>query len=132
MEAEILKTLQEIRGVLYVITAIFFIGFSSLIVNALFATLNVKKISVETWKEKAIDYFDTEKYEKLLEHCREREISHKNDPNVYYWQARVYWQRGDKVRSKELFNMVTKVSPDWHSYVEPFINEQDSSTLLTK
>ena len=125
MEAEILQTLKEIRGVLYIIAAIFFVGFSILAVNSLVAILNLKKAYRKSWKDKAIEYFDTGEFDDLVAHCKEREITHKNDSNAYYWLARVYHQRGDLEKANEYFAKVSKISPEWHrEYVLPFIENE--------
>ncbi len=44
MESEILQTLKEIRGTLYVIAAKFFVDFSVMSINAFIAWLNIRKL----------------------------------------------------------------------------------------
>ena len=125
MEAEILQTLKEIRGILYIITAIFFVGFSILAVNSFIATRSVKKTLGESWKDKAIEYFDKGKFDELVIHCKERELTHKNDSNAYYWLARVYHQRGDLEKAKEYFDKASSISPEWHKeYIQPFLENE--------
>ena len=121
MEAEILQTLKEIRGVLYVIAAIFFVGFSFLVISSFSASLSWRKVAKTSWQDQAMEYFDKGEFHELIKHCKTRELTHKYDPNVYYWQARVYRQQGDMEKSKELFELVAEIAPDWYkNYVQPF------------
>ena len=125
MEAEILQVLKEIRGSLYIIATVVSIGVVFWIFSSASMLIGIFKAAFKKdWKDQAIEFFDSEKFDELIAHCKKRELSHKNDPNVYYWQARVYRQRGEIEKSKELFDMVSKIAPDWHKdYVQPFIEE---------
>ena len=125
MESEILQTLKEIRGTLYVIATVLTVG----VVFWIFSSGSVlytvfRSIIKKDWKEQANEFFDAEKYEELFAHCKEREKTHRNDPNVYYWQARIHHVKGEKEKAGEMFSMVSKIAPDWHKdYVEPYLEK---------
>ena len=125
MEAEILHVLKEIRGTLYVIAAVISLGLVFWIFSSgpvLFTAL--RSVMKKDWKEQAIEYFDAGKFDELVAHCKEREKTHKNDPNIYYWQARVHHMEGESEKAAKLFAQVSKIAPDWHKdFVEPYIEK---------
>lgn len=125
MEAEILQTLKEIRGVFYVIAAIFFVGFSVLSINAFETRRDLKKTLKRSWNDEAIEYFETENYNALIEHCKSRENTHKNDANPFYWQARMYREKGEIEKAKEYFSKCSKMSPEIHqAFVAPYLENE--------
>ena len=124
MEAETLKTLEEIRGLLYLILAVLSVGVFFLIMSSgpVFYSI-LKGVVKKDWKEQANEYYESGEFEKLVVHCRKREATHKNDPNVYYWQARVHHAQGDTEKATEFFAKVSVVAPDWYKgHVEPYFD----------
>ena len=124
MEAEILQTLEEIRGLLYIIAAVLIVAVVFLIHSSgpVFYSI-LKPLVKKDWKEQAIEHFNSGEFEKLVAHCQERELTHKNDPNVYYWQARVHHAKGDTDKATELFTKVSVIAPDWQGFVEPYADK---------
>ena len=126
MEAEILQVLKEIRGTLYIIAAVLSVAVVFWIFSSGSVLLSVfKSVAKKDWKEQAIEFFDAGKYEELVDHCKEREKTHKNDPSIYYWQARIHHIKGEDDKAQEFFSKVSKIAPDWHKdNVEPFIEKR--------
>ena len=124
MDAEILHTLQEIRGILYVIGGICFFGFVVWGIRAASQiAVNLHSVVTACWKNTASSLFDKGKYDALLGHCSTRLKSMPNDALALWWAARANRELGNCELSEQQFRKVLKLSPNWASSVNPFLGE---------
>lgn len=125
MESEILHTLQEIRGTLYLVCGIFLVGFVVLAFNSITASRDIKNTLRDDWRDKANELYTSGEFDRLIQECEIRAKSHPFDPNAYWWQARVFLEKGDLNKSNELFLKVLEVDPGWEEYVKPHQSKID-------
>lgn len=126
MESEILHTLKEIRGILYVMVCVFSVGVLFWILRSISIIANqFKGAWSEDWKARANDYFDKGDFDELIKHCETRKEKYPNDANVYWWMARSYMEKGELEKARELFEKVLKIEPGWEKeYVTPYIPDE--------
>lgn len=124
MEAEILYTLKEIRGILFIIAIVFSIGVLFWILRSISIIVSqFKDAWREDWKVRANDYFNKGSYDKLIQHCEERKEKYPNDANVYWWLARSYMGKGEIEKADALFLQVLNIEPSWEDeFVKPYIS----------
>ena len=65
----------------------------------------------------ASDHYDNGEFDKLVEYCEERALKWKGNPFPVYWLARAKYKKGELESSKELFEKVLVMEPEWESSV---------------
>ena len=125
MESDILRTLQEIRGILYVIGLFIALSMTFKIFESISLIIkNYKEAKESVWKNDAIAYFDKGDYKTLFTHCEERIKTHPNDATAVWWFARVNQVMGNNDKATELFQKVAEIEPSWkEEHVKPYIAE---------
>jgi len=123
MESQILQTLEEIRGILFVIAMLLGIGVLSWVLKSISVVVNQFKYAwSQRWKDNANDLYSKGEYEKLVEHCNDRLNEMPNDAHAVWWLARSYIELEDYEEAKKLFIKVGQIEPSWKSeYVDPYL-----------
>lgn len=128
MEQNILNTLQEIRGLLYVL--IIMLGFVMLIwvINWI---SNIKRNFKNAWENDFIQladkYFENGNYTKLIEHCKNKLEAYPNHSNATWWLARAELEVGNVSNAKTLFEKVLKLEPSWkETHIDPYLEKLSS------
>lgn len=125
MEQEILHTLKEIRGILYVL--LIMVGF------ALFVWVvgGIKNILIgfkQAWENdfilRADELFESAEFEKLTKHCEKKLTKYPNHSIATWWLARAKQEMGDESGAKALFERVLVFEPTWkETHIEPYLNK---------
>ena len=123
MEKEILQTLQEIRGILYVLTVIvslvMLVWAANWIMNIV---ANVKQAYKNDFINRADKYFERADLEKLTEHCEEKLSDYPNHSDATWWLAREKLETGMESEAKVLFDRLLELEPSWReSHIEPYL-----------
>lgn len=125
MEAEILETLKEIRGLLFLLVA----GFGFLILLMVVSTVSSIYVTIKDrlkidFSDKAKRLFETQKYKEIITLCnRELELFPRS-AEANWWLARAYSQLGNDLEALKLFKKVTELEPAWEAeYVAPYVKE---------
>lgn len=125
MEAEILKTLHEIRSILFVLVSFIVFGAfiwsvraMSLIVN------NFREAYRNKWDNEADDFFNKGQYQELENHCKKKLEDFPNSPWALLWLAKAKRALNESQESIELFEKVLQLEPSWkENFIEPYFKD---------
>ena len=125
MESELLQTLKEIKGIIFVTGVFVSVGSFFWIVRSITIIINqIKDILAKVWKSQANEYFEKGAFDNLIKHCEERKKKYPNDTHVYWWLARAYREKGEVQKANELFLTVREMEPSWEEeFVNPYISK---------
>lgn len=122
MESEILKTLHEIRAILFVLTA--FVGLSVLIkVGQTLSVIykNYREAVKQCWDNDAEDLYKKGDYDALVTHCDDKLKDFPNDSWATLWLARAKRAQNKPDEAIALFEKVSKLEPTWkEDYIDPY------------
>ncbi len=125
MEQELLNTLREIRGILFVLTAVMI--FVSLIWAVNWASniaANFKKAWEHNFINQANKYFEIADFENLVVHCEEKLKNYPNHTNATWWLARAKQEMGKELEARMLFERLLELEPSWKdSHIEPYLKK---------
>jgi tetratricopeptide (TPR) repeat protein len=129
MEADILRTLHEIKTILYVIGLVISIAAVFQIFEKVTLIIkNIKTAINEVWRNEASEYFEKGKYDSLMSHCEKRIETHPNDATAIWWLARANLANGLNDKADELFVKVIELEPTWkESLVTPYLKNDKSA-----
>ena len=124
MENEVLQTLKEIRGILYILTVITGISMFVWLVHwARNIFISFKKEWERVFITQAENYFEKADYDKLIEHCGEKLRRYPNHSNAIWWLARVKQETGKELEAKKLFEKLLLLEPSWkENHIDPYID----------
>jgi len=125
MGNEILHTLEEIRGILFVLTLIVSIVMlfwvTNWIINIVF---NFKKAWESNFKKQADKYFESANFAKLVEHCEDKLRKYPNHSTATWWLARANQELGKESEAKALFEKLLELQPNWkETHIEPYLKK---------
>ena len=122
MEQEILTTLQEIRGMVLVIIAIFCIWVGTLIISVIIE--NFPFVKHRNIADKAEELFEQGKYKELTKLCKSVLSKRPNKTVAVYWLAKTKYSLGEYEEAANLFKKVMAIEPNWDiDYVQPFLDK---------
>ncbi len=88
---------------------------------------NFKKAWENDFINRAEKYFQSAKYEKLVEHCEEKLRKYPNHANAIWWLARAKQGSGNHSESKALFEKLLELEPGWReTHIEPYLKSMFS------
>lgn len=128
METEILQTLQEIRGILYVLTAIMSLVMLVWVANWVSNIIaNFKQAWESDFTNRADKYFESAEFDKLAQHCQEKLAKHPNHSNATWWLARAKLETGSSSEARKLFERLLELEPNWkETHIEPYLDKLPS------
>jgi len=123
MEHEILETLQDIRGMLYVLIAItsftMFVWVFNWLTN-IFA--NFKSGLDNAFIKQADSYFISANFNELVEWCEGELKKHPNHVNATWWLARAKKELGEVEEARALFERLLELEPSWkETHIDPYL-----------
>lgn len=122
MDTEVLRTLQEIRGGVYVLDVI---GAAALIVWIIRAgsqiAAQLHSVVTAQWRKSANTMFAKKQYEALVKHCMARLKDLPNDEWALWWSGRAYHALGNSNLSRQQFQRIWEIAPTWRKSVEPYL-----------
>ena len=128
MEKEVLQTLQEIRGILYVLTVIVSLVMLVWVANWVCNIVaNLKKAWENDFITRADKYFKSAEFDKLTEHCQEKLAKYPNHSNATWWLAKAKLETGNNSEARKLFERLLELEPSWNeTHIEPYLNKLSS------
>ncbi|MBW9274772.1 MAG: tetratricopeptide repeat protein [Candidatus Thiodiazotropha sp. (ex. Lucinisca nassula)] len=125
MEIEILQTLQEIRGILYALTAIVSLVMLVWMANWISNIIaNFKKALENDFINRADKYYKSAEFDKLAEHCQEKLAKYPNHSNATWWLARAKLETGSSSEARKLFKRLLELEPNWkETHIEPYLDK---------
>jgi tetratricopeptide (TPR) repeat protein len=128
MEQEILNTLKEIRGILFLLSAV--MVFVSLVWAANWGSnifANFKNAWENNFIKQANKYFESADFDRLVEYCEEKLKKYPNHTHATWWLARAKQEMGKGIEAKILFERLMELAPSWKdSYIEPYLKKLSS------
>ena len=125
MEAEILQTLKEIKGMLFLLL----VGFGLLFALMIAGTVSSIYISIRDrlksdFTGQAKELFEGHKYNKVIKLCEKEIKIFPRSAEANWWLARAYSELGNDLEALRLFKKVTELEPTWEGeYVSPYVKE---------
>ncbi len=128
MDQEMLQTLQEIRGLLYVLVAVVAASVIVGIINRISNIVsNIKNVFKNSFIEQADKYFENAEIEQLIKYCEEKLKKHPNHSNAIWWMAKAKQESGDEIEAKALLERLLQIEPTWkETHIEPYLNKLNS------
>jgi cytochrome c-type biogenesis protein CcmH/NrfG len=128
MEQEILNTLREIRGILFVLAAVMILVALVWAVNwGGNIVVNFKKAWENDFRDRANKYFESADFDRLVEHCEEKLKGCPNHTHATWWLARAKQEMGKGLEAKALFERLVELEPSWkETHIEPYLKKLSS------
>ena len=124
MDAEILQTLHEIRGLLFAITVMAGIGLVVWVLRAgTQVAANLRSAVAAAWTRSATALFEKKKYEALSSYCQARLQEAPNDALALWWLGRACRELGQHELARQHFRRVVEIYPSWKSSVDPYLGD---------
>ena len=125
MDTEILKTLQEIRGLLFILTsAICFVVAILFLRNIGRAITHYKSLKANAFINEANELFDLGNYIELVDFCESKLKQLPNHSNAIWWMAKAKFRMGEEEEAKALFEKLIELEPSWEDdYIQPYIKK---------
>ena len=125
MDTEILKTLQEIRGLLFILTsAICFVVAILFLRNIGRAITHYQSLKVNAFINEANELFDSGSYIELVDFCESKLKKLPNHSNAVWWMAKAKFRMGEEEEAKALFEKLIELEPSWEDdYIQPYIKK---------
>ncbi len=129
MEAEVLRELKEIRGVLWLAVIIIGIGVFFWILKSISVIyVQFHDMLKNGWSRTSSDLFELGKYDDLVKHCDNKLDKFPNDSHALWWLARANLGLKNSEKALELFEKVAAIEPTWKDEsITPYINEIKSN-----
>lgn len=125
MEQEILTTLQEIRGLLFLLTSALCLVVLILFLRNLgrvfkyYKSLNKNRFNKEVGSE-----FASRDYSKVLGLCEEKLKKSPDHLDALWWLAKAKKEIGEKQEARELFERLIELEPSWENEIEPYLKKR--------
>lgn len=125
METEILHTLQEIRGMLYLLLVIVCTCVALRVIYSINNVITGFKIA---WDKNFIGQagkmFERAQFEKLVEYCKKKLIKYPNHASAIWWLARAKLELGKQSEAQSLFERVLEIEPSWkETHINPYLKK---------
>ena len=122
MEQEILSTLQEIRGLLYVIVTLFFVWVGAIVFSALSEALPFLK--PKKFADITEDLIDSGKFNETVELCNKKLAKKPNHLTSVWWLAKAKYNLKEYEESEKLFNLILEKEPNWKTeFIVPYLEK---------
>ena len=123
MSQEILQTLQEIRGLLYIFLYaggfLLFIFIAKIIANTV---IRIKQAFESAFVNEADKLMKMGKLPELIKHCEEKLKEYPNHSNAIWWLGKAKHEIGQKNEAKLLFERLLVLEPSWkNGYIDPYL-----------
>ena len=125
MNPDILKTLLEIRGLLFILVVMIgaTLAFRTLR-NVSQAIQQRRKLRGTQWGKDATRLYHDKKLDELKQHCESRLLEKPRDALATWWLARTYQAKNEPELARQYFRQVIEIAPGWKaSYVDPFFDD---------
>ena len=125
MDAEILKTLQEIRGILFLLTsAVCFVVLILFLRNLGRAFVYLKSAKDNAFINEAERLFDLKEYAEVVS-ISERKLKQLPDhSHAVWWMAKAKFRMGQEQEAGILFEKLIELEPSWEeNYIQPYIKK---------
>ena len=125
MDQEILTTLQEIRGLLFLLTTAICTVVVILFLGNLGRALKFYKENKEnSFINELESFFNLGNYTKIEVACEEKLKAFPNHSLAVWWLAKAKYKLGKNEEAKKLFETLLELEPSWNeSYIEPYLKK---------
>ena len=129
MEQDILHTLQEIRGYIFILTVCVCVSLTFFVFNWISNIYsNFKKEYDNYFVNEASRLFELGKYSDLISHCNEKLQKYPNHTHAKWWLAKVKLSQGNNDEASILFKELSLIEPDWkEKYIDPYLEQIEKS-----
>ena len=130
MDTEILQTLEQIRGGVYVLDVI---GVVLVVVWAIRAgsqiAAQLHSVVNAQWQRTASKMFAKKQYEALAKHSEACLDELPNDEWALWWSGRAHRALGNSELSRQKFQRIMEIAPNWRKSVEPYLVDEAVSDV---
>ena len=125
MDTEILRTVQEIRGLLFILTsAICLVVVILFLRNIGRAVKYYKSFKANAFVNEANELFDAASYVELVGFCESKLKQLPNHSDALWWMAKAKFRMGEEQEAKMLFEKLIELEPSWEDeYIQPYIKK---------
>ena len=125
MDTEILRALQEIRGLLFILTSAICLVVAILFLSSIGRALEYyRSVKANAFINEANELFDLGSFNELVEFCESKLKQFPNHSNAVWWMAKAKFRMGEEQEAKALFEKLIELEPSWEDeFIQPYIKK---------